>query len=58
METYKVNEIAKFLKVSTRTVRDWIKAGELPAINLGSEIRANWRITKEHFEQFKKVRMY
>lgn len=34
-----VDEVAERLNVSTKTVRRWIKTGELPAYRLGRQIR-------------------
>ena len=43
-----IPDVAEFCRVSERTVRRWIKAGELPAIRLGRQ----WRIAKKDFERF------
>ena len=37
-----VDEISKLLKVNAQTVRNWIDAGELPAVRVGSRrVRAS-----------------
>ena len=42
------NEIAKDLKVAVKTVRNWINAGELAAIDVGGE----YRINRKSYEDF------
>lgn len=34
-----VSEVAKLVKVTSKTVRQWIRAGRLPAIRVGRTIR-------------------
>jgi excisionase family DNA binding protein len=41
-------EIAKDLKMNVKTVRNWIKAGELAAIDVGGE----YRIYRRDYEDF------
>lgn len=36
---YSIKEVAHFLSVSTRTIRRWIKSGELRARQLGGVVR-------------------
>lgn len=36
---YSVNEVAKLLDVTTATVRNWVKRGDLKAIRVGSTVR-------------------
>ena len=36
---YTVQEVAARLRIDTRTVRKWIRAGELTAIDIGREYR-------------------
>ena len=43
-----VKEVADRLKVAEATVRHWIKAGELRAIDIGK----GWRIADADLEQF------
>ena len=45
---YTVNEIAERLKVSRWTVSRWIKAGTLPAVQLGS----TWRVRDDDLDRF------
>jgi len=42
------DEIAKDLKVNVKTVRNWIKSGELAAIDVGGE----YRIYREDYQDF------
>ena len=42
------DEIAKDLKVNVKTVRNWIKSGELAAIDVGGE----YRISRKDYEDF------
>lgn len=37
---YGIDELAKFLRVTKATVRDWCKHGKLPAFKIGKE----WKI--------------
>jgi excisionase family DNA binding protein len=52
MEIYTIKEAAELLKVHDRTIRRYIKSGELKAANLGSEEQPNWRITEEDIKEF------
>lgn len=45
-------EIAEMLKVTTKTVRNWLQSGELRGIRL----KGSWRIPKSEFERFLKQR--
>jgi excisionase family DNA binding protein len=36
---YTTSEVATMLKVSQRTVQDWIRSGELPAVRYGRLLR-------------------
>ncbi len=42
------DEIARDLKVNVKTVRNWIKSGELGAIDVGGE----YRISRSDYEDF------
>lgn len=55
-ESYTTAELASALKVSTRTVRRWIVAGDLQAINIGTPARAQVRITEPAIRAFVKSR--
>lgn len=48
-EVYTVREIAQNLKVSERTVRNWIDSGELPAFPIG---KRRYRISKADLQAF------
>ena len=37
---YDVDELAKFLRVTKETVRDWCNSGKLPAFKIGKE----WKV--------------
>lgn len=47
-----VQELAERLEVAEATVRQWIKSGELRAIDIGK----GWRIADSDLEQFLKAR--
>lgn len=51
-EMLTVEEIAKELRVSPKTVRSWITSGELVALDIGRE----YRISRAHLEGFKQRR--
>jgi PTS system nitrogen regulatory IIA component len=51
-EMLTVEEIAKELRVSPKTVRSWITSGELVALDVGRE----YRISRTHLEDFKQRR--
>ena len=48
MEVYTVEEVAKKLKVRPRTVREWIKKGQIKASKLPS---GQWRIKEEELRR-------
>lgn len=52
LELYTIEQIAEKLKVHDRTVRRYIKSGDLLAVNLGSESQPNWRIQEDDFLSF------
>ena len=47
-----VKEIADLLQVCEPTIRNWIHAGELPAVDVGRE----WRIAPKDLEAFLEAR--
>ena len=49
---YSIQAIAAMLDVSIKTIRRWIKRGELPAHKLGNQ----WRVSSEDLEIFLKLR--
>ena len=51
-EMLTVEEIAKELRVSPKTVRSWITSGELVALDIGRE----YRISRANLEDFKQRR--
>ena len=48
-----INDVAALCRVSSKTVRRWITAGELPAAQLG----AQWRIRPRDVDLFIHERM-
>ncbi len=48
-EVYTVQEVAQRLRVSERTVRNWIESGELPAFPIG---KRGYRISKADLQAF------
>lgn len=44
---YTANEVAELLNVTSATVRNWLKSGTIPAIQVGS----TWRIRKEAVDE-------
>jgi len=44
---YTVKEVAELLKVTERTVRNWIRKGQIKAIKIGRV----WRIPANQFSQ-------
>ena len=47
-EVLTISEVAESLRVSDRTVRNWIEGGKLKAFKIGLQ----YRIKKEDFERF------
>lgn len=52
MKVYTIEEVAEVLKVHDRTVRRYIKAGDLKAVNLGSVSQPNWRVQEDDLMAF------
>jgi excisionase family DNA binding protein len=48
VKLYTIDEIADILKVTQRTIYNYIKNGALSAIKVGKY----WRVRHEHFEKF------
>jgi excisionase family DNA binding protein len=48
MKLYTPDEAAKILRITRRSVYNYIKAGQLKAAKMGRE----WRITEEHLIEF------
>ena len=46
-----VAEVAEYLRVTQETVRRWIRAGSLPALELGSR-RGGYRIRSSDVDRF------
>jgi excisionase family DNA binding protein len=46
-----VDEVATLFRVNIETVRRWIRAGELPALNLGGP-RSGYRIKRADLDTF------
>lgn len=48
LKVYTLNEVADILKVTKRTLYNYIKAEQLPAVKMGKY----WRITEENLQTF------
>ncbi len=48
MQLLTIEDVAEMLKVSKRTVYEWIRAGKLEAVKAGSL----WRISEEALQDF------
>ncbi|MEO0278017.1 MAG: helix-turn-helix domain-containing protein [candidate division WOR-3 bacterium] len=51
-ELLKIEDIAQFLRVSKRTVYNWIEFGELPAYRFGLGKKGCIRVFKKDFLEF------
>ncbi len=51
--TFTTSEIIKYLRVTKRTVLNWIHSGELRATNVSNSARPRYRIEEADFEEFK-----
>jgi len=47
-EILTINELMELLKVTRRTLQDYIKKGKIKGFKMGNE----WRITKQSLEDF------
>ena len=47
-EIYTINDLMEILKVTRRTLQDYIKKGKIKAFKMGNE----WRITRQSLEDF------
>lgn len=47
LKLYTLDELAEILKVTRRTLYNYIKSGKLKAVKIGKY----WRVTQEHFEE-------
>ncbi len=46
-----LNEVAERLRVSLRTVREYVRTGSLPALNIGTgRVRPLWRVDEIELE--------
>lgn len=52
VDTYTVNEVAKYLRVDPQTIYDWINAKKIECLKFGSGQRPRVRITKAQLEAF------
>lgn len=48
LKLYTIEEIAQILRVTQRTIYNYIKEEELPAIKIGK----HWRVRHEHLELY------
>jgi len=54
MTVYTPEEVSEILKISVRTIREYLKQGKLK----GSKIGTKWRITEEQLKEFLKENGY
>lgn len=52
MKYYTTEEVAELLKLHTRTVREYLKSGQLRGYKLGD----TWRISEEDIQEFLEAR--
>jgi len=52
MEKYSISEVAIILKVSTNTVRSYIKKGQLKATKIKRGLRFQYEISQENIDEF------
>jgi excisionase family DNA binding protein len=50
---YKVSEVARLFDVTDRTVREWLKSGQLHGVKPGD---GNWRIPVEAIQEYTKIK--
>lgn len=48
MEVYTLKEVQDYLRVTRRTLYNWIKSGKLKAFKVGE----HWRVTREALDEF------
>lgn len=51
IKVYKIDEVAEMLKVTRRTIYNYVKSNQLKAMKMGRE----WRITHQAIEEFLKT---
>jgi len=51
-----VREVAEELGVGADTIYQWIRNGELRAINVGGQVKPRWRISAAAKEEFERSR--
>ena len=51
-EWYTPVQVAELLQVNKETVRRWIRSGELNVLNVGSEVRPDYRIRRDDLTAF------
>jgi excisionase family DNA binding protein len=49
-ELFTVSEVAAILKLSEQTIRNWIDAGALPALRLGTRVRIKRAVLQQILE--------
>ena len=47
-----VDQVAAQLGVTTDTVRQWIRSGRMPALNIGTPERPRYRVTDDQLAEF------
>lgn len=50
-----VSEVADYLRCSSRHVINLIEEGRLFAMNVGTELKSNWRVSIEELGRFERV---
>lgn len=48
IKVYTLDEVAEILKVTKRTLYNYVKAGKLPAVKMGKY----WRVSEESLQSF------
>jgi len=54
---YKISEVAELLKVSARTLQDWIYRGEFPYLRIGRGSKGTLRFSQAMIDQYLANRM-
>ena len=48
LKLYSLQELAKLLEVSERTIHNYVKAGKIKGVKIGGK----WKFTEEHLKKF------
>lgn len=52
---YRIRQIADLLSVSSNTIENWIKAGRVKAVNIGSPTTPRYRIPESEMQRLTKT---